>query len=79
MFVCVGDTVVVPLLGGELVLEADVEELAVELGEAPLLLLLLAEAELADAEVENVDTELAEEPEADEAEVLPESVAINAV
>ena len=54
------------LLGGELVLEADAEELAAELGEAPPLLLLLAAAELA------------EEPGA-EAEALPVSVATKPV
>ena len=70
VFLCVGDTVVVTvmvlLLGGELVLEADAEELAAELGEAPPLLLLLAAAELA------------EEPKA-EAEALPVSVATKPV
>jgi hypothetical protein len=75
MFLCVGVavgvtvvvTVAVLLLGGELVLEADAEELAAELGEAPPLLLLLAAAELV------------EEPEADEAEALPVSVATKPV
>jgi hypothetical protein len=75
MFLCVGVavgvtvvvTVAVLLLGGELVLEADTEELAAELGEAPPLLLLLAAAELV------------EEPEADEAEALPVSVATKPV
>jgi hypothetical protein len=73
---------------------AEADELAAELLDALALLLLLADAELEDADAELADAELAdaeladaeladaelaEEPEEDEAEALPVSVASNAV
>lgn len=74
---------IAPLDGADVVCEVNAAE-AVELLAEPedtlALLLLLAEAELADAEleadpelaeVEVTDAELAEEPEADEAEAVP--------